>query len=254
MTNSNNYASLQVLELSVTSIGGQTLPSFPEHITFPSLHTLVLGYLHPTTLNVIGNWELPNLKELSMSRWSLLISTALLPLIQRSFERLEFLDACVDLLHDRACYDIIRSPPVHLRHLTLSMATSAHSEPPMGLATKPVFRNVVTLGISKFGMIRPDNKPAWVRFFSDPTYMPHLRSVLTDATMSLLAICLHSGLPLLDVLCSFEKVLEARGVAFKGVTDDNSSFVPMKLLQRSTLEVGMCFFSHGSILIASLPA
>jgi len=103
----------------------------PKHITFLPLHTLVLGYLDPNVLNVVGKWELPYLKELSMSRWNLLISTAPLPLIQRSFERLESLDACIDLLHDRACYDIIRAPPIPLRYLTLSVATSAHSSPPM---------------------------------------------------------------------------------------------------------------------------
>ena len=230
MVNFNNYASLQVLELSVSSVNGHTLPPLPEHITFPSLHALLLGYLDPLVLNVVGKWELPSLKELSIPRWNPLISTALLPLIQRSYESLEFFDACADLLHDRAFYDIIRSPPVHLRNLTLNISTSAYSSPPMHPATKPLFCHVVTFGICKFGMIRPEDKAAWVRFFSDPTYMPHLRSVLTDVTTGLLDQCVRSGYPLMDILRSFEKVLGDRGVAFKGVAYDNSSFVPLKLL------------------------
>ena len=251
MINFNHYESLQVLELSVTSIEGHTLPSFPGPITFPSLHALLLGYIDPFALNVVGKWVLPSLKELSISRWNPIISTALYPLIQRSYERLEFLDTCVDLLHDRAFYNIIRAPPSNLRNVTLNLATSAHSSPPMHPATKPLFRHVVTLGIGKFGMIRPGDEPAWVRFFSDTTYMPHLRSVVTDVTMGLVSFCVDGGLPLLEVLRALEKVLEGRGVAFKGVTDDNSTFVPIKLPQRGTLEVRMFLFSHGSMLISS---
>jgi len=56
--NFNNFASLQVLELSVTAFDGPTLPSFPKHITFPSLHTLIIGYLpfDVIVLGVIGKW------------------------------------------------------------------------------------------------------------------------------------------------------------------------------------------------------
>ena len=250
----DHYGSLQVLELSVNSVDGHKLPSFPGPITFPSLHALLLGYLDPLALNVVGKWELPSLKELSISRWNPIISTALFPLIQRSFERLEFLDACVDLLHDRAFHDIIRAPPSHLKNMTLNLATSAHSSPPMHPATKPLFRHVVTLGIGKFGMIRPGDEPAWVRFFSDPTYMPHLRSVVTDVTIGLVSFCVDGGLPLLEVLRSLEKVLDARGVAFKGATNDNSTFVPIELPQEDTLKVRMSLFSHGLMLISSSPA
>jgi len=88
-------------------------------------------------------------------------------------------------------------------------------------------------------------------FFSDPKYMPHLRSVLTDVTNSLLVRCLHSRLPLFDAIYTFEKVLEDRGVAFKGVMDDHSSFVPIKLLQRDILEVSLSLLSNGSMLIFS---
>jgi len=250
MINFNNYASLQVLELSVTSINSNTLPPFPQHITFPSLRALVLGYLFfdPLVLNVIGKWELPSLKELSIFQWSPLESTPLLPLIRRSYERLEFFSACIDLLQDRAFHGIARTSPIHLKNVTLNVV---YSSPPTHPATKPFFGHVVTLGISNFRMIRPEDKPSWVRFLSDPTYMPHLRSVLTDASKRFLALCLNSGLPLLDVLRSFEKVLGDRGVAFKGVMDDHSSFIPIKLLQRDTLEVSMSLYSNGLMLISS---
>jgi len=251
MINFSDYATLQVLELSVKDIKGHTLP-FPKHITFPSLHTLVLGYLDPHALLVVGKWELPSLKKLSINRWNPTISTALIPLIQRSYDRLEFLNACMDLLHDRALYRILQAPPIHLRKLTLGIDTSGHSSPPMQLAVKPVLCHIITFGISKVGMIRPENKPAWVRFFSDPTYMPHLCSVLTDATTSLLELCLRDNLPLLDVLRSFEEVLEARGVEFKGVTNDNSSFVPIKLLQEDSFEVSISLFSPSPWLISFL--
>jgi len=97
MINFNNFASLQVLELSVVTIDGHTLPSFPEHITFPSLHTLLLGDLplDALVLNVIGKWELPSLKELFISRHHF-FSTPLLPLIQRSYDRLGFFNMCLD--------------------------------------------------------------------------------------------------------------------------------------------------------------
>jgi hypothetical protein len=250
--NFNNYASLQVLELSINTINSHTLPAFPEHITFPSLRALVLGNLvHDTpVLNVIGKWELPSLKELSISQWSPTISTPLLPLIQRSYERLEFLNICLDLLHDRAFHDIIRAPPLHLKSVTLNMAKSLFSSPPMRPVTEPFFGHVVTLGITEFGMIRPGDTPAWVRFISDPRYMPNLRSVLTDATKGFLVRCSRSGGPLLDSFHSFEKVLEDRDVAFKCVMDDHSSFVPIKLPQRDILEVSMSLFRDASMLIS----
>ena len=251
MINFNNYANLQVLELSVDVTGGYTLPSFPEHITFPSLHTLILGDLDPLMGNAVGKWELPSLKDLSIAQWDPLIHSALLPLIQGSYDRLELFSACVDILHDRAFYDIIRSTPLRLKNVTLNITPFEYSSPHMHPATKPIFGHVVTFGISRFDEIWPEHRAAWVRFFSDRSYMPHLRSVLTDVTASTVAICVRSELLLLDILLSFEEVLEARGVAFKGVTDDNSSFVPIKLLRRDALKVSMSLFSNASTLIFS---
>jgi hypothetical protein len=252
MKNSNDYASLQVLELSVTnrSSNDHTLPPFPEHITFPSLHTLVLGDLWegPLVPNVVGKWELPSLKELAIHQWSLFVYAPLLPLIQRSYERLEFFSTSLDLLHDRAFNDITQAPPSHLRHLTLNIA---YRSLPMYPATKPLFGHVVTLGIRNFRTLGPGDGHAWAQFFSDPTYMPHLRTVLTDATKGHLLQRLYGGPTLLEVLRSFEKVLEDRGVAFKGVLDDHSTFVPIKLLQRGIVEVSMSLFSNASMLISS---
>ena len=247
MINFNNHTSLQVLELSVDIIGGYASPSFPDHITFPSLHTLILGFciLDQLVINVIGKWELPSLKELSISRWSSPISILLLPLIQRSYERLEFFNTPLDFLHDRAFHNIIRAPSFHLRNMSLCLGLSTPPSPPMYPAAKPFFGHVVTLRIRCLQRIGPETEPAWVQFFSDPTYMPHLRSVLTDITKGNLLKWLYSSLPRLDVLRSFEKVLEERGVAFKGVMDDRSSFVPIKLL------VSMSLFSNGSMLISS---
>jgi len=252
MINFNNYTSLQVLELSVSNSNSNsnTLPPFPQHIAFPSLHTLILKghFLDALVLSIVGKWELPSLKELSISRWTFSVSTPLLPLIQRSYERLEFLDICLDLLHDLAFHDTIRAPPFHLRNVTLNMASSVYSSPPMRPATEPFFGHVVTLGIINFGMIRSEDTSAWVQFFLDPMYMPHLRSVLTDVTKNLLDQCF---LPLCDAIRTFEKVLEDRGVAFNGVMDDRSSFVPIKRLHRDVLEVRMSLFSNGSMLITS---
>jgi hypothetical protein len=253
MINFNNYASLQVLELSVDSINRHTLPSFPEHITFPSLRALVLGglFLNGPLLNTIGKWELPSLKELSISQWSPTLSTPLLPLIQRTYDKLEFFTLCLDLLGDDDFIDIIRAPSFHLRNVTLYMAASTYPSPLMHPAAEPFFGHVTTLGMTNFGKIRPKDTPTWVRFFSDPRYMPHLRSVLTDAKKSFLGYCLHYDLPLLDTICTFEKVLKDRGVAFKGLAGDHLSFVPINLLQRDTLEVSMSLFSIASMLISS---
>ena len=220
MTNFNNYARLQVLELSGAPVNLHPLPSLPEHITFPSLHTLILQYLDPTIVNVVGKWELPSLKELFIPRWDPHISTALLPLIQRSYERLELFSACLRLLHDPAFHDIIRAPPCHLRNITLNIPTSGYLSPPMHSAIKPFLSHVVTLGISVFGWIGSNNHAGWVQFFSDTTYMPHLRSVLMDIQSSTL-----------DTSYAFEKVFEDRGVTVEGVTDDGSTFVPIKLLR-----------------------
>ena len=55
MVKFNNYANLQVLELSVNTIDGHTPPSLPEHIAFPSFHALLLGYLDPLVVKVVGN-------------------------------------------------------------------------------------------------------------------------------------------------------------------------------------------------------
>ena len=54
MINFNNYTSLQILELSISTIDSNTLPSIPEHITFPSLHTLALALRDSRVLNVVG--------------------------------------------------------------------------------------------------------------------------------------------------------------------------------------------------------
>ena len=240
MISFNNYTNLQVLELSVSAGNGHTLSSFPEHITFPSLHTLALGYLDSFVPEVVGKWELPSLKSLSISRWYPHVTRALLPLIQSSCERLEFFDACLDLLHDPAFHDLIRAPPVHLTNVTLNIATSADSSPPMYPAIKPFFGHIVTLGISKFPMIGPENHPAWDRFFSDPTYIPHLLFVLTDMQASSM-----------DLLFPFGKLLKDRGVVAKGVTDDNLSFVPIRLPQKITLKVSMFLLSNESMLILS---
>ena len=220
MTNFNNYARLQVLELFIECDNTRPLPYLPEHITFPSLHTLILRYVQPLIGNVVGKWELPSLKELLIRECDPLIITALLPLIQRSYERLESFNASLDILHDPAFHDIIRTPSFHLRSLTLHIPSPEHSLPPMHPALRPLFGHVFTLGISKIYWIGSKNQAEWVQFFSDSTYMPHLRSVLTDMKSSWL-----------DTACAFEKVLEDRGVAFKGVTDDGSTFVPIKRLQ-----------------------
>ena len=250
MVNFGNYASLQVLELSVNNVEGDALSSFPEPITLPSLHTLILGYLNPLALVIVRKWELPSLKELAIPRWNPILSMALIPLIQQSYERLERLDTCTDPFHDRSLYDIMRTPLIHLKNLTLGIAYSTSRSPPTQLAAKPVFCHVVTLGICRIEWIMPEDMHAWIQFISDPTYMPHLRSVWTDISNGRLELCLQASLPLLDVLRSFEEVLEARGVAFKGVTNDRSSFVPIKLLQRDSLEVSTLLFSHDSRLIS----
>jgi hypothetical protein len=237
MINFNNYASLQILELSVNAIDDDMLSSCPEHVTFPCLHTLVIEYLDSVALDVVGRWELPSLKQLSISRWIPLVSTALIPLIQRSYHSLEFLSLCMDILHDRTFDSITRVPPSRLTRLTLNIASSAHSSPPMRPAAKLVFCHVVTLGISKIGMIRPEDKAPWIRFLSDPVYMPKLRSVLTDATVGLLELCYDNGLPLLDVLRSLAKALEDRGVTFKGVTNNDSTFISISLVLGNTFVV-----------------
>jgi hypothetical protein len=230
MINFNHYANLQVLELSVISINSHTHSPIPEHITFPSLHTLILEYLSedPLVPNVVGKWELPSLKELAIYRWDPVFSAPLLPLIQRSYERLEFFSAPLSLLDDRAFHDIIQAPSFHLRNVTLNII---FRPPPMYPAIKSIFDHVVTLGICSCWMIQPRDVPAWLRFLSDPTYMPHLRTVLTDATKRHFRERLLLGPPLLEVLRSFEKVLEDRGVVFKGVMADHSTFVPINLLQ-----------------------
>ena len=220
MTNLNNYARLQVLELSVDHFNLHPLPSLPEHLTFPSLHTLILRRLDPLSSNVVGKWELPSLKELVMLQWEPLFSTPLLSLIQRSYERLEFFSACLGLLHEPAFHDIIRAPSFHLRNLTLNIPLYGHSLPPMHPAIKPVFGHVVTLGISNFGYIGSKDLAIWVQFFSDPMYIPHLHSVLTDVQGSWL-----------DTACALKKVLEDRGVALKGVKGGGLTFAPFKLLR-----------------------
>jgi len=236
MINFSNYASLQVLELSFTNSNSNsnTLPPFPQHITFPSLHTLILGGRppNPLALDVIARWELPSLKELSIPRW-FDSGILLLPLIQRSYDRLEFLSIGSDLLCDRDFKDIIRGPPFRLRNVVFKFGPFTCKSPPIRPATEPFFGHVVTLGIVNFQRIR--HTDAWVRFFSDPKYMPHLRSVLTDVTNSLLDRCLDTGIPFVDAVRAFEEVLEDRGVAFKGVMDDHSSFFPIKLPERDIL-------------------
>jgi len=177
MINFSNFANLQVLELSVATIDDHTLPSFPEHITFPSLHTLLLRDLplDPLVLNVIGEWELPSLKELSISPQYCFI-TPLLPVIRRSYDRLKFFTIWLDFLYYPAFHDIFRALPFHLRNVTLDMAETPHAWPPMYPAAEPFFGHVVTLGITNFGRIRPTL--AWVKFFfltqsTCPTFAPY---------------------------------------------------------------------------------
>jgi hypothetical protein len=240
MINFNNYASLQVLDIYVSSTGSRTLPLLPDYITFPSLHTLVLNAPGiPPVIDVVGKWELPSLKKLDICLWSPFFCTPLFPLIQRSYDRLESFSTSLEFLHAHGFHEITRAPPLHLRHVTLDIE---YSSPPMDPATKPLFGHVVTLGIRNFATIRPEDVPEWIRFFSDPTYMPHLRSVLTDATKCLLVQRVLGERPLFDVVRSFEKVLEDRGVAFKGVMGDLSIFVPIKPLQRDIAEVSMSLF------------
>lgn len=69
--------------------------------------------------------------------------------------------------------------------------------------------------------------------------MPHLRSVLKDMTTHLLDLSVQFRRLFLEDPRSFEEELEDRGVAFKGLTDDHTSFIPMKLLQRDTREVSI---------------
>ena len=76
MINFDNYESLQ---LSVDPFNSDMLPFLPEHITFTSLQALILGNLDPLVLNVVAKWELPSLRELSVSRWNPLINTVALP-------------------------------------------------------------------------------------------------------------------------------------------------------------------------------
>ena len=239
MINFNNYANLQVLELSVYSVNARTLRTLPEHITFPSLHTLILGYLYPFVTNTVGAWELPSLKELSISRWDPPSSTALLPLIQRSYDRLEIFDACVDMLHDCDFHNIIRTPPLHLKNLTLNFAKSESSWPPTYPAIKTLLHHVVTLGMSRFDMVMIGLEPHWFNFFSYPTYTPHLRSLLTDLAPNGLVLSSKVRNDFLEDFCVFQMELERRGVAVKGVTNDELSFIPLNLLPSDTDEVSM---------------
>jgi hypothetical protein len=239
MIDFNKYASLQVLELSVESVNSHMLPSLPERITFPSLHTLILEYLYPPVTNVIGKWELPSLKELSISRWDPLSSTALLPLIQRSYDRLEFFSTSVDLLHDVSFYDIIRAPPVHLRNLTFNFVTTANSAPPMHPAIKPFICHIVTLGMYQFCLMSSRVETAWARFFSDSTYTPRLRSVLTNVTVDGLVLLRDIDLSALRSIHCIDEELEGRGVVCKCLADGDSSFLPIRLLQRNALEVSI---------------
>ena len=164
--------------LSPTSTA-TTLPSLPEHITFPSVRILILRYLDPLIVNVVAKWELPSLKELFIPRWNPLTSTALFPRIQRLYEGPELFSSCVDLLYDPTFHDIIRAPPFHLRNVTLNTPAPAYSLPLIYPAIKPLLGHVVTLGISELGRIEPKNQAGWDQFFSDPAYIPHLCSVLT---------------------------------------------------------------------------
>ena len=233
MRNANHYANLQVLELSsnMHSSNLQGIEAGAETtapITFPSLCTLLLGDLDLIALNVIEKWKLPSLKELGLYQHGD-TRTSLYPMIQQAYKRLEFLDANVGTLHHLSFRKITQAPPPHLKNLTLLMTTT-HLLPPMHPATKPFFHYVVTLGIGNFTTIKKEDEPAWVQFFSDQMYMPHLRSVLTDMTLELYSIHLeHPSSPVMEVLHSLEKVLSNRGVAFKGMMDDCLSFFLMRL-------------------------
>ena len=239
MINSKHYESLQVLELSVKSVKSHALPPVPEHITFPSLHALILGSLDNLAINVVGKWELPSLKELSISRWYPGISTALLPLIQRSYDTLELFTACIDLLHDRDFHGIIRAPPLRLRNLTFNFATTTNLSPPIHPAIKTLLCHVVTLGMSHLSMLRLWDEYAWVNFFSDSRYTPRLRSVLTDMTTNLLVQSVENPRSLFPVL---QRKIKDRDVAFKGLANDNTSFVPIELLQRDVFNI----YAHGA--------
>ena len=236
MINSKHYASLQVLELTVKSVNTHALPPVPEIITFPSLRALILGSLDNLAISVVGKWELPSLKELSISRWYPGISKALLPLIQRSYDTLELFSACVDLLHDRDFHRIIRAPPLRLRNLTFNFATTTNSSPPMHPAIKTLLCQVVTLSLSQFGKLTIWDEYAWVNFFSSSRYTPRLRSVLTDMTTNLLVQSVKNPRSLFPVL---QEEIENRDVAFKGLANDNTSFVPIELLQREVFEIFM---------------
>ena len=241
MINFNNYTNLQVLEISVSSGSGNghMLSSFPEHITFPSLHTLVLRTLNRFARKVVRKWELPSLKALYTSQWG--PDEAPSHPILSLYEKVEFADVPVGLLHDLAFYHLIRAPPVHLTNVTLSIEFEDES-PPTHPAIKLFFSRVVTLGIRNFYLLRLENQLPWVQFFADPTYIPHLRLVSVDMQASVLGVLLR-----------FEKTIEDRGVVFKGMADDDSdsSFVPVKFPQRDTLEVSMPLLSNESMLILS---
>jgi len=232
MRNFNRYANLQVLELSSSTdlshlqlFGAGAEPSFPECITFPSLHTLLLGDLDWITLLVVAKWELPSLRELGLYMPPD-ASEELYPIIRQSYQRLEFLDVAVNALHHSGFHSITQAPP-HLKNVTLQM-TGTCSSAPTHPATNPFFNHVVTLGICWFAMIKREDQPQWVEFFSDSTYMPHLRSVLTDMTLDSYCEYLgHPSSPVIELLRSLEEVLSNRGVAFKGVMGDCSSFFLM---------------------------
>ena len=220
--NFDHYANLQVLELSMRmglAFEAEAERSFPGSITFPSLHTLVLGELSWYASGVVLEWELPSLRELGLYGG---LQEDLYPLILQSYQRLQFLDVAAEaLLHD-FLHDVAQAPP-HLKNVTLRM-TAVCSRPPTNSAMKLFFQNIVTLGICQLTEIRNIGYE-WAEFVSDPTYMPHLRSVLTDMTFD--SYCEYRedpSSPVIEFLRWLEEVLSSRGVAIKGAMGDYSSF------------------------------
>lgn len=227
--NFDQYANLQVLELSMSwhhsdlhfSEAGAGR-SFPALISFPSLHTLLLGDLDWYAYDVVLQWELPSLRELGLYM-SDTERVEFSPIIWKSYQRLTFLDVSVHMLN-YSCFHDITQAPTHLKNVTLRM-TEASSSPPTHPGIKIFFHNVVTLGICNLTVIRMENKPLWLDFVSDPTNMPHLHSVLTDMPLdSYFGYLEHPSSPVIDFLHSLDAELSSRGVVFKGVMGDHSSF------------------------------
>ena len=100
--------------------------------------------------------------------------------------------------------------------------------------------------MSHFSVMEPGAEPAWVQFFSHPTYTPYLRPVSTDIITDEVGLSVKPHRTLLEILCSFEKGLKDRNVVFKGLADEKTSFALIDCLQRDTHEVSMsCLVMDG---------